>query len=74
MPLVVFLATDAASKQNNTAATSLCCGESKTNVVHSEFICIINPFKISSAFATYAAKRLKKTAATSLYWGENERL
>ncbi len=51
------LATDAANKQNNIAATSLYWGVSKSNVIHSEFICIIDPFKISSAIAKYAAKR-----------------
>jgi hypothetical protein len=45
------------NKQNNTAATSLYWGESEFNVIHSEIIHIINPFKIISALATYAAKR-----------------
>ncbi len=51
------LATDAANKRNNTAAASVYWGLSKSNVIHSEFIRIINPFKISSALAKYAAKR-----------------
>jgi hypothetical protein len=54
------LATDAANRQNNTAATNLYWGESESNVIHCEFINFINPFKISSALATYAAKRQKK--------------
>jgi hypothetical protein len=54
------LATDAANKQNNTAETSLYWGKGESNVIHSEFIRIINPFKISRAHATYATKRSKK--------------
>ncbi len=60
MNTISALAADAVNRQNNTAATSLYWGESKSNVIHSEFICIINPFKISSSLATYAAKRQKK--------------
>jgi hypothetical protein len=60
------LATDAANRQNNTAATSLYWGESESNVIDSEFIRIINPFKMSSALATYAAKRQKKLQPASL--------
>jgi hypothetical protein len=41
-------------------ATSRYWGESDSNVIQSKFIRIINPFKISSALATYAAKRSKK--------------
>jgi hypothetical protein len=66
------LAADATNRQNNTAATSLYWGESKSNVIDSEFIRIINPIKLSSALAAYAMKRQKK-AATSLYWGESKR-
>jgi hypothetical protein len=51
------IATDALNKQNNTAATSLYWGVRKSNVIQSEFICIINPFKKSGAIAKYAAKR-----------------
>ncbi len=54
------LATYAANGWNNIAATDLYWGESESNVIHSEFICIINPFKISSALATYPSKRQKK--------------
>jgi hypothetical protein len=61
------LAADTANRQNNTAATNLCLGESKSSVIDSEFIRIIILFKISSA----VVKRQKKDA-TSLYWGRGK--
>ncbi len=69
------MVTDAGNKEKETAATRPDWGVSKSNVMHSGFIDIINRSKLSGSNAkNMQQKQSKKAAATSLYGygGENK--